>query len=210
MHQIRTRLTNSDAAEVSMLPRPALRVRIYEKNRKDRTSGMKGKQDVSATDPDWHREAPKAFWDPPRLLLNALRRYDYWQAQSGPWAKIARRRWVLSHRVWSVVTQAEIHLGTSIGGGLHMPHPNGVVIHPKATIGPNCTLMSQVTIGTDRDGAVPRIGGHVDIGAGARILGGVTIGDHAQIGANAVVTRDVPEGMIAVGIPARNRRPGNS
>ena len=169
---------------------------------------MKDKRDVSATEPEWHREVPKVFWDPSRRLLRALRRYDYWRARSGPWAMLARRRWVVSHRVWSVVTQAEIHLGTSIGGGLHMPHPNGVVIHPKATIGPNCTLMSQVTIGMDRKGAVPRIGGHVDIGAGARILGGVTIGDHAQIGANAVVTRDVPTGMIAVGIPSRNRAPG--
>jgi serine O-acetyltransferase len=50
---------------------------------------------------------------------------------------------------------------------------------------------------------VPRIGGHVDIGAGAKILGGVVIGDHAKIGANAVVTRDVPAGATAVGIPAR-------
>jgi serine O-acetyltransferase len=50
---------------------------------------------------------------------------------------------------------------------------------------------------------LPRIGGHVDIGAGAKIIGGVTIGDHARIGANAVVTRDVPAGATAVGNPAK-------
>jgi serine O-acetyltransferase len=50
------------------------------------------------------------------------------------------------------------------------------------------------------------IGGHVDIGAGARVLGNVRIGDHAQIGANAVVTKDVPEGAVAVGVPATIRR----
>jgi serine O-acetyltransferase len=50
---------------------------------------------------------------------------------------------------------------------------------------------------------VPRLGGHVDVGAGAKLIGPITIGDHARIGANAVVTRDVPAGATAVGIPAR-------
>jgi serine O-acetyltransferase len=86
---------------------------------------------------------------------------------------------------------------------LLLPHPNGVVIHPDAVIGPNCLIFQQVTIGT-RDGSTPPvIGGHVDIGAGAKILGALSIGDHASIGANAVVIRDVPEGTTAVGIPAK-------
>ena len=54
-----------------------------------------------------------------------------------------------------------------------------------------------------RDGGVPRIGGHVDVGAGAKILGAVTIGPNAKIGANSVVMQDVPPGATAVGIPAR-------
>ncbi len=83
-----------------------------------------------------------------------------------------------------------------------MPHPNGIVIHPDSEIGPNCLLFQQVTLGGGEDGA-PRIGGHVDIGAGAKILGGVTIGPHAKIGANCVVLRDVPPGATAVGIPAK-------
>lgn len=84
-----------------------------------------------------------------------------------------------------------------------MPHPNGIVIHPKAIIGPNCLIFQQVTIGSCGDTKVPTIGGHVDIGAGAKVLGGITIGNHAVIGANAVVLIDVPEGRTAVGIPAR-------
>jgi serine O-acetyltransferase len=84
-----------------------------------------------------------------------------------------------------------------------MPHPNGIVIHPDAVIGPNCLIFQQVTIGL-RDGpGAPHIGGHVDVGAGAKILGPVTIGNHAKIGANAVVLNDVPEGATAVGIPAK-------
>jgi serine O-acetyltransferase len=94
-------------------------------------------------------------------------------------------------------------LNCQLGGGLLIPHPNGIVIHPDATIGVNCLIHQQVTIGVAGNRGVPRIGGHVDIGAGAKILGGVVIGDHAKIGANAVVTRDVPAGATAVGIPAR-------
>jgi serine O-acetyltransferase len=91
-----------------------------------------------------------------------------------------------------------------LGGGLSVPHPNGIVINPGASLGPNCLVLQQVTIGYGgRKPGNPTIGGHVDIGAGARVLGGITIGDHAKIGANAVVLCDVPAGATAVGIPAR-------
>ena len=83
-----------------------------------------------------------------------------------------------------------------------MPHPNGIVIHPGALIGPNCMLMQQVTIGERRDG-VPSLGGHVDVGAGAKVLGAIHVGDHARIGANAVAVHDVPAGATALGVPAR-------
>jgi len=86
-----------------------------------------------------------------------------------------------------------------------IPHPNGVVIHPDSTIGPNCLFFQQVTIA----GPV-KIGGHVDIGAGAKVLGPLTIGDHARIGANAVVTRDVKPNETVVGIPAKPVTPGPS
>jgi serine O-acetyltransferase len=109
---------------------------------------------------------------------------------------------VLRHRWWSVICGADIPLNSSLGGGFAMPHPNGIVIHPQARIGPNCLFFQQVTIGHAKDG-IPEIGGHVDIGAGAKILGQVVLGDHAVIGANAVVLIDVPAGRTAVGIPAR-------
>lgn len=85
-----------------------------------------------------------------------------------------------------------------------MPHPNGVVIHPDAVIGPNCLIFQQVTIGSsDSNPGVPSIGGHVDIGCGAKLLGNITVGSHAKIGANAVVLCDVPAHATAVGVPAR-------
>lgn len=84
-----------------------------------------------------------------------------------------------------------------------MPHPNGVVIHPDAVVGPNCLIFQQVTLGHGPTPGAPIIGGHVDIGAGAKILGGIRVGDHARIGANSVVLSDVPPGATAVGIPAK-------
>jgi serine O-acetyltransferase len=74
--------------------------------------------------------------------------------------------------------------------------------------------MQQVTVGQNRGGYqnLPVIGGNVDIGPGAKVLGGITIGNHAQIGANAVVLQDVPPWAVAVGIPARiigDRRPAD-
>ena len=95
-------------------------------------------------------------------------------------------------------------LGTKLGGGLVLLHPEGVVIHPKSVLGPNCLILSGVTLGTGGPiRGVPTIGGHVDIGTGAKVLGGVRIGDHVKIGANAVVITDVPTGATAVGVPAR-------
>lgn len=156
---------------------------------------------VSATDPDWSRETPRRWWDPSRRLLRTIRKY---QAAQGPLAGLRRKYWALQHRFWSVITQAEVHLTQQIGGGLLMPHPNGIVLHPAARIGPNCLIFQQVTLGSTRGGGgVPELGGHVDVGAGAKILGSVTVGDHAAIAANAVVLQDVPPRAIVAGVPAR-------
>lgn len=159
--------------------------------------------DDPAIQPDWARERHGRFWDPAPRLIRAIRAYQRCRAR-GPLGRLLARYWVLDHRFWSVVTGAEIHLNCRIGGGLLLPHPNGIVIHPDARIGPNCLIFQQVTIGTGgRRPGVPTLGAHVDVGAGAKILGGVTIGPFARVGANAVVLSDVPAGATAVGIPAR-------
>ncbi len=159
---------------------------------------------VSAETPDWSRERKGIFeWEPSRALIASIRAYQRYASSRSWWARLPRGVAVLRHRWWSVVTGADVPLNCRrLGGGLLMPHPNGIVIHPDSEIGPNCLLFQQVTLGGGEDGA-PRIGGHVDIGAGAKILGGVTIGKHAKIGANCVVLRDVPPGATAVGIPAK-------
>jgi serine O-acetyltransferase len=169
-------------------------------------AGMREREkraDVSAEVADWSREqkTPRT-WAPAKSLLASIRLYQR-HDRPGLVHALARRIAVLRHRFWSIVTGADIPLNCSIGGGLVLPHPNGVVIPPLAQIGPNCMIFQQVTLGTGSRRGFPRLGGHVDVGAGAKILGGVTIGDHARIGANAVVTIDVPDGATAVGIPAR-------
>jgi serine O-acetyltransferase len=161
-------------------------------------------ENPSARVPDWSREACRRFeWNPGRQLLRALRDYQRLRAQRGVTTAVARRVAVLRHRFWSAVAGADIPLDACLGGGLLIPHPNGIVIHPEAEIGPNCLLFQQVTLGTTARAGLPRLGGHVDVGAGARILGPVRIGDHARIGANAVVLDDVAAATTVVGIPAR-------
>jgi serine O-acetyltransferase len=170
---------------------------------------MVSASDVSASVPDWSRERVRKFFDPSRQLLRHIRGYQRFRLRSAAsrWMSIdwLRSRWhVVGYRFWSVVAGAEINMEAQIGGGLLLPHPNGVVIHPDCVIGPNCLLFQQVTLGTGgRVAGCPTLGGHVDVGAGAKILGGIHIGDHASIGANAVVLDDVPPGATAVGVPAR-------
>ena len=150
-------------------------------------------------DPDWNRETLTHFWDPPRQLLKSLRGY-----QRG--SRFTRWFHVLAHRFWSAVTGSDIPINSMLGGGLLIPHPTGIVIHPAARIGTNCLIMQQVTIGGSRGAGVPTIGDGVDIGPGAKILGGVTIGDGAIVGACSLVLKNVPAGAVAYGVPATVRR----
>lgn len=153
---------------------------------------------VSATEPDWSREACDGWWNPSPQLLKSIREYQKWQKRDGLIGRFFCKWNVLQHRFWSVVTAADIPINCQIEGGLLLTHPTGVVIHPDASIGPNCLILQQVTVV-----AGVKIGGHVDIGAGAKIIRPVTIGNHAKIGANAVVICDIPEGATAVGVPAK-------
>ncbi len=107
-------------------------------------------------------------------------------------------------------------LTKNIGGGFRLPHLNGIYIHNNATIGENCIVYQQVTIGVNEHKnnfmAAPKIGNRVYIGAGAKIIGGIVVGDDVRIGANAVVTKNVPDGMTVIGynkiIDAKPERDG--
>ncbi len=158
---------------------------------------------ISATIPDWSRETPHQFWDPFRRLLRTIRKFEHWQNRKGYVAKIMRTRWIVAHRFWTLVTHADIPINARIGGGLMCVHPTGVVLHPDATVGPNCFLGPHIVVGVRNGEGVPTLGGNVNLGAGACVLGEVAIGDNSTIGANAVVISDIPPNSTAVGVPAR-------
>lgn len=107
-------------------------------------------------------------------------------------------------RWWTLI---EIHPGARIGDRLFIDHGAGVVIGETAIIGDDCLFYHGVTLGGQGDvrgdRRHPKIGNNVVIGAGAVILGPITIGDNAKIGAGAVVLTDVPAGRTAVGVPAK-------
>jgi len=104
------------------------------------------------------------------------------------------------------LTGIEIHPGATIGNGLFIDHGMGVVIGETTIIGDNVTMYQGVTLGgtgKEKGKRHPTIGNNVVIGAGAKILGNINIGDNSYIGSNAVVIKDVPANSTVVGVPGR-------
>lgn len=105
------------------------------------------------------------------------------------------------------LTGIEIHPGAKIGERVFIDHGMGIVIGETAEVGDGCTIYQGVTLGgtslTKGSKRHPTLGQNVVVGAGAKVLGGFTVGDNAAVGSNAVVTKPVPAGATAVGIPAR-------
>ena len=134
--------------------------------------------------------------------------------------RVAHRLWEgrpayrLPARVLSNVTRTltgvEIHPGATIGRRFFIDHGMGVVIGETSVVGDDVMLYHDVTLGGRSMAKVkrhPTVGDRVTIGSGARVLGDINLGDDSQVGANSVVTRDVPPGAVAVGIPAQIREP---
>lgn len=104
------------------------------------------------------------------------------------------------------LTGIEIHPGATVGCRLVIDHGIGVVIGETAVIGDDCIIFHGVTLGGMKFDPVkrhPTVGNKVLIGAGAKVLGPITLGDGCRVGANAVITKDVPPGKTAVGNPMR-------
>lgn len=140
----------------------------------------------------------------PRAETNALLRTlrAYQSAQS----VVTRKSLAALYRLQELSSSCEIALTSDIGLGLSLPHPTGIVIYADARIGINCCIFQHVTIGMRHERCRIQIGNCVEIGPHATLIGDLSIGDGAVIGAGAVVAHDVPAYHIAIGAPARTLR----
>lgn len=163
-----------------------------------------------------------------KLIIEDLKSQREGLLSQGFWALLCYR---LSHprtrcripvvkQVWYILNRlcgklVEITTGimlpesAKLGRRLTIEHFGSIIVHGASVIGDDCVIRQGVTIGIrsmDRPMEAPKIGNRVQVGAGAKLLGAITVGDGAVIGANAVVIQDVPAGAIAVGVPAQIRR----
>ncbi len=128
-------------------------------------------------------------------------RISHWLWHRG--ARLAARAFAELTRI---LTGVDIHPGAVLGAGLFIDHATGVVIGETAKVGDDVTLYQGVTLGgTGRDTGKrhPTVGDRVTIGAGAKVLGPITVGEDSRIGANAVVIKPVPPGSVVVGVPGQ-------
>jgi len=137
-----------------------------------------------------------------------------WMHRLGHWLWTRKLYWpgrFMSH-IGRWLTGIEIHPGAVIGRRFFIDHGMGVVIGETAEIGDDCTLYHGVTLGGtswQKGKRHPTLADNVVIGAGAKILGPITIGSGGRVGSNSVVTRDVPANTTVVGIPAHPIQPSN-
>lgn len=113
-------------------------------------------------------------------------------------------RIILNHYVYKFGISISHH--AQIGSGFYIGHFGGIVINPKSVIGKNCNIQQGVTIAQANRGTkkgFPILGDNVYIGPGAKIVGAISIGNSVAIGANCVVTKDVPDNSVVVGIPGK-------
>jgi serine O-acetyltransferase len=147
-------------------------------------------------------------WTKPGFRAIAVHRFGNWRMRIGN--KFLRAPFSVLYRM--MFRHARNHYGIElpysavVGRRVVIEHQSAIVIHGNSVIGDESIIRQGVTLGNKTMDApldAPRLGKRVNVGAGAKILGAVTIGDDASIGANAVVLTDVPAGAVAVGIPAK-------
>lgn len=155
---------------------------------------------------DWQTNKDTSFKSRLSLLMFRLAKAFVTLPKPFIWIAIPYRFFYQVLVEW--VLGIELPWNTEVGKGLKLQHGHGLVVNYEAKIGENCTLRNTTTIGNKKlqDGshsAPPIIGNNVDIGANVVIIGAITVGDNAVIGAGSVVVKDVPEGAVVVGNPAR-------
>jgi serine O-acetyltransferase len=155
------------------------------------------RQDMKAQSGGW---AAQGFW------ALVIYRFGRWRYRVRP--TLLRKLFSLIYRIFykfiQVITGIELPCEVEIGKNFVIDHFGGIIISGYAKFGDNCRIRNGVVVGIRKVGEclAPTVGNDVDIGAGAKLLGPIVIGDHVVVGANAVVITDVPSNSIAVGVPA--------
>ena len=153
--------------------------------------------DYAAHGRDW---AAQGFW--------AMLVYRFGRARYAVRSALLRKPLSLLYKVLykmvQIVTGIELPCEVPLGHGFVIEHSGGIVVSGFARFGDNCRIRNGVVIGLARveEPCAPQLGNDVDVGAGAKLLGNIRIGNRVRIGANAVVVCDVPDDCIAVGVPA--------
>ncbi|HEY9828247.1 MAG TPA: serine acetyltransferase [Stenomitos sp.] len=147
-------------------------------------------------------------WTKPGFRAVAIHRFGVWRMQVQP--KVLRAPLSVLYRMLyrhvRNVYGIDLPYTVRLGQRVIIEHQGAIVIHGNSEIGDDCIVRQGVTLGNrylEQPLDAPVLGNRVNVGAGAKILGKVSVGDDASIGANAVVLQDIPAGKTAVGIPAR-------
>jgi serine O-acetyltransferase len=144
----------------------------------------------------WRTVLAQGFWAGLEYRIGHWARH----ADSGAVGVLLRPITVVTHKLIQILTGIDISHGAHIGAGFHINHFGGIFINRDAVIGDNCGISHGVTIGND-DAGTPTIGDRVSIHACALVIGAITVGDGATIGAGSLVRSDVPANALAVGVP---------
>ena len=155
--------------------------------------------------------AHRRDWTRPGFRAVAVYRFGVWRM--GVKSKLLRAPLSVLYRMMFRHVRnhygIELPYSATVGRRVVFEHQSGIVIHGNCVIGDECVIRQGCTLGIRREDEpdrAPVLGRGVSVGAGAAILGGVHLGDGSQVGANAVVLRDVPAGATVVGIPAKQLR----
>jgi len=156
------------------------------------------KQDLATYGGDW---GAQGFW------VMVIYRFGRWRYTIS--IPLIRKPFSLLYKflykVVQILTGIELPCEVPVGRGFRIDHFGDIIISGYASFGDNCIIRNGVTVGlkTIEEKTAPAIGSNVNIGAGAKVLGNITIGNNVDIGANAVVLTSIPDNSLAVGIPAR-------
>jgi serine O-acetyltransferase len=142
---------------------------------------------------------------PPLLNYKGFVALEAWRVSNWLWQRGRHDFALMMQSASSERLQVSIHPSASIGTSVYLDHATGIIIGADSFIGDGVTMMQNVTIGRgpDRPVRAPHIGRGAYLSSGSSIIGNISVGDFAKIGAGAVVTHDVPAGCTAVGVPAR-------